>query len=331
MLSPPLSSGCVTARANRTAPPYALLPVMLLWVNLHVSFMLGLLLPGAFMIEALLDPGVQRLRVFASWGGFLLAAWSVVLITPDFVSGVLFPTHLVGMQSLAWIGEWQPPDFFHLQPLEIIILGGLALGFTGKVALPPIRLLMFLGPIHGAMAHIRNEQLLGIAGVMFLAEPLGISLGRGRAEIPVLTWRWLSAGAALIAIVALTARISLPLGPDRTGIAFAATLDAVPPALRAQPVFNDYGLGGQLIFNGVRPFIDSRADLYGDAFLSRYHRILDPDIVELEQVLSDYRIAWTIFPSGHQMVAVLDGVPGWRRLADADDIVIHVRKDEVPQ
>jgi hypothetical protein len=51
--------GLVTARANRTAPAWALLWVMLVWVNLHGSFMLGLLLPVAFMIEALLDPSAS--------------------------------------------------------------------------------------------------------------------------------------------------------------------------------------------------------------------------------------------------------------------------------
>jgi hypothetical protein len=44
--------GLVTARANRTAPSVALLPVMLIWVNLHGSFMIGLLLAGTFLIEA---------------------------------------------------------------------------------------------------------------------------------------------------------------------------------------------------------------------------------------------------------------------------------------
>ncbi len=84
--------GLVTARANRIAPSFALLPVMLLWVNLHGSFMLGLLLPGAFMIEAaarLRD--ADHHRVFMSWAGFILAAWAVALLNPDFLAGVLFP------------------------------------------------------------------------------------------------------------------------------------------------------------------------------------------------------------------------------------------------
>ncbi len=191
--------------------------------------------------------------------------------------------------------------------------------------LPPIRLLLFLGLVYGALTHARNEQLLGIVGALILAEPLGAALGRGGAAKLGRAWRAGPAGAALIAVAALAVRTAWPLSPGRSGLAFAATLDAVPPALRAQPVLNDYSLGGALIFNGVRPFIDSRADLYGDAFLTRYRRIAAPDLPALQRALSEYAIAWTIFPSGEPIVAVMDEMAGWRRLADHDGIVIHAR------
>jgi hypothetical protein len=322
--------GLVTARANQAAPSFALLPVMVLWANLHGSFMLGLLLSGAFMIEALFDPGVDHRRALTSWTGFILAAWLAALLNPDFFAGALFPIHLVAMKSLARIGEWQPTDFSRFQPLELIILAGFALGFSGKVRLPPIRLLMLLGLIHGALSHVRHEQLLGIVGVLILAEPFGICLARGRAEALGWGWRRLAAGAVLIALTALGGRLALPLGPDRTGAAFATTLDHVPPSLREQPVLNEYGLGGQLIFDGVRPFIDSRADLYGDAFLIRYRRIVVPDRAELERALSEYKIVWTIFRSDHPIIQMLDQEPGWRRLAEGNGIVIHVREDQLP-
>jgi hypothetical protein len=280
------------------------------------------------MIEALLDPGASRRQVAIAWGRFIAAAWLVALINPDGLAGVLFPIHLVGMKTLAWIGEWQPTDFSKFQPLEVIILGALALGLSGKLTLPPIRLLLFLGLVHAALSHSRNEQLLGLVGVLIVAEPMGASLGRGAAEPFGPAWRRLPAASVLLVLAALVVRFTLPLSPERTGAAFAATIDAVPPALRAQPVLNEYGLGGDLIFAGIRPFIDSRADLYGDAFLTRYHRIAAPDRTELDRTLSEYHIAWTIFPAGHPIVAVMDERPGWRRLIASDGIVIHVRADQ---
>ena len=320
--------GLVTARARHTAPSLALLPLMVVWVNLHGSFMVGLLLPVAFMIEALLDPAAERRRVMVSWGGFILAAWVLALLNPDLLAGTLFPFHLLGMTSLAQIGEWRPTAFTGLRPTEIIILGGLALGLSGRVRLPPIRLLLFLGLVHGALAHGRHEQLLGILGVLIVAEPLGSSLGRGYAKPSGRKWRLVAAGSALIAVAAFAGRLALPLDALHSGAAFAATLDRVPPAVRARPVLNEYGLGGPLIFNGVRPFIDGRTDLYGDAFVGRYNRIVAPDRSELERALAQFGISWTIFPIGHPLLPVLDQQAGWRRLIEQDGLVIHVREDQ---
>jgi hypothetical protein len=324
-------AGLARARVNRTAPSWTLLPVMLLWVNLHGSFFLGLLLPSAFLIEALLDPGADHRQVFIAWTRFIVAASLVALANPDLLAGVLFPIHLVGMKSLTWIGEWQPPDFTKLQPLELVILGAIALGFSGQMRLPPIRLILFLGLIHAALSSARNEQLVGIVGAFILAEPIGTSLSRGRAQPLGGAWRGVSAVASLIALAALMVRIALPVDPDHAGTPFAAALGTVPPSLRTQPVLNEYSLGGRLIFNGIRPFIDSRADLYGEEFLSRYRRINAADRSELDRTLSEYRIAWTIFPTGHPIISVLDEHPGWRRLVEAGGITIHVRENQLPQ
>lgn len=318
--------GLVKARANRTAPPFLLLPVMLLWVNLHGSFMIGLLLPVALMVEALIEQPANLRAVLRTWSAFILSALAVGQINPDGLDGLLFPIHLVRMSSLAWIGEWEPTDFGRVQPLELVILAGLGLGLSGKVRLPPVRLVLFLGLVHGALSHARNEQLLGIAGALILAQPLGLGLARGPADILGVPYRRIAFCAALMAAVAVVARLALPLGAERTGAAFAAALDEVPVALRTQPVLNEYGLGGQLIFQGIRPFVDSRADLYGDAFLSRYRLITAPKRDALERALSEYGIVWSIFPSGHQIIPVLDQMPGWRRRVDVNGVVIHVRE-----
>jgi hypothetical protein len=285
------------------------------------------------MIEALLDPGADRRAVLRGWGGFIIAAWAVALLNPEGPEALIFPVQLLRMQSLGWIGEWAPINFSHLQPAEIIILAALAVGFSGKVTLPPIRLVMFLGLVHGALSHTRNQQLLGLVGALVLAEPIGVcltaaNLARGRAVPIGSVWRRLSIAAALIAAIALVVRVTLPLSPERSGAAFAAALEAVPKTLRARPVLNDYSLGGALIFNGIRPFIDSRADLYGDDFLARYHRLVFLDRAELARTLSEDHIVWTIFRADNALVPVLDAMPGWHRLSDTNGIIIHIRDSE---
>ena len=49
-----------------------------------------------------------------------------------------------------------------------------------------------------------------------------------------------------------------------------AALAAARDAHVEGPVLNDFSFGGYLMFSGVQPFIDGRAELYGDAFLHEY-------------------------------------------------------------
>ena len=343
-------AGLANARAQRVTPSFWLLPVMLIWVNLHGSFIIGLIMGFALMLEAVCDNPANARRVLSDWTGFLLAAFAVTLLNPDGLSGALFPIQMIGMKSLVWIGEWQPTDFGRIQPLELMILAGLALGLSGAVRLPPMRWLILLGLVHGALAHARNGQLLGLIGILILAEPLGASLGRGGASLglgrggaslgrggaslgpgrggatrlpPV--WRPVATAAAMIALAAMAARLALPLDPGLTGEAFATLVNRVPPAVRATPVLNDYSLGGNLIFAGQRPFIDSRADLYGDAFLTAYRDIAAAGQMPVIATLTRHDIGWTIFPAGHPIVAILDHMPRWHRLLEAEGMIIHAR------
>ena len=90
-------------------------------------------------------------------------------------------------------------------------------------------------------------------------------------------------------------------------------------------MLNDYAFGGYLIFEHVQPFIDGRAELYGDAMMSLYGRLQAGDDAALESALERYGVAWTIFAPDSRIVAVLDREPGWRRLYADATAVIHVR------
>ncbi|HSS13776.1 MAG TPA: hypothetical protein VLL04_07780, partial [Rhizomicrobium sp.] len=99
----------------------------------------------------------------------------------------------------------------------------------------------------------------------------------------------------------------------------------VPRFVRETPVLNDYGFGGYLIWAGVKPFIDSRADLYGDIFLENYATIVSPDKDALAATLAFHHVRWTIFPRQAPVVKLLDATPGWRRFYTDKLAVVHVR------
>jgi hypothetical protein len=106
----------------------------------------------------------------------------------------------------------------------------------------------------------------------------------------------------------------------------ASALGHVPRFVREMPVLNDYGFGGYLIWNGIKPFIDSRADLYGDIFLQNYATIISPDKDALAATLAFHHVRWTIFSAQAPVVKLLDDTPGWHRFYTDKVAVVHVHE-----
>jgi hypothetical protein len=108
-----------------------------------------------------------------------------------------------------------------------------------------------------------------------------------------------------------------------------AALARVPPEIASKPVFNDWLTGGYLIFAGVRPFIDGRAELYGSEFIRNYLRIVRPDASALEETFARHGVVWTLLPPENRANAILDLLPEWCTLYADKAAVVHVRKEHL--
>lgn len=135
---------------------------------------------------------------------------------------------------------------------------------------------------------------------------------------------WLAA-AAVAGFVAI--RLSIPLVPEESEGNPRGLLAAVPGELRTAPVLNGYSFGGPLILNGIRPYIDGRADMYGDAFVKDWRRIVDGDAARFEAAVRRYGLRWTMLPAKMEIVRHLDRSPQWRRIYTDEVGTIHVRQD----
>jgi hypothetical protein len=162
-------------------------------------------------------------------------------------------------------------------------------------------------------------MLAGVCAPILLAGALGQAApARDGKSSPML------AALAALLIAALTAaRLMLPpaLPPGTPDAALAH----VPRVVWETPVLNHYGYGGFLIWNGVKVFIDSRADLYGDPALRNYAAIIAPDQMALAANLASHHVRWTIFPANAPVVKLLDAMPGWRRYYQDKVAVVHIR------
>jgi hypothetical protein len=331
----------VRARSDDAAPPLAAAALMALWANLHGSFVIGLGLGGMLAAEAVLTaPGwPERRRAFIGWALFLGLATLATLATPNLLATWWLPFHLLGQNlALSLLVEWRSPDFQQLQPLELWLLALLFLGLARGVRLPLPRLLMLLLFVHLALKHQRHGDLLAVAGPLLIAPALGpqlrsaagsaahnaARLDRAMAALAAPARRGAVLLAAIVALAAAALTARHPPQPPERVLPEAAVQAAQRARAARGPVFNDYGFGGYLAFVGIPVFIDGRVDMYGDAFVARAVAALQGGAA-LPAVLDDYRIAWTLLPPDSPAVALLDQLPGWRRLYADAIAVVHVR------
>lgn len=311
------TAGLVTAREQRGSPSLWLVPVMLVWANLHGSFAFGLALAAVLAVEAALE---NRAAV-GPWLIFLGASVIATLINPQGLNGLLFPLKLLLLPTTAYIGEWAPADLSYPSPFLMSLLAMVYVLATGKLRLPPLRALLILGLVYLGLAHLRHQMLFGVTAPLLAAPSLGKIWPPTKREIP----GW-AAGAALALVPLLAiARSILPDMRSDDAVTPIAALMHVPAGLRSMPVLNAYEYGGYLIFSGVKVFVDSRADLYPASFYAAYGRLAAGDKTTLTDTLARWQIGWTIFPSNSPTARQLDQLPGWRRLYADTNAVVHVR------
>ncbi|TAJ34615.1 MAG: hypothetical protein EPO67_05820 [Reyranella sp.] len=338
-------AGLVRAVEERRAPDPWLLLCMLLWANLHGGFTLGLLLGGAFALEALLGArdSSERKTLFVAWAKFGVAALLAACITPYGPESILVTLRIFGIgDTLAFISEWKSPDFQKQPMQELILLIALYAALSRGLKLPLLRLLIVLGLLHLYLRYARNAELLAMLAPLALAPLLARqwpalrpdpSAGRGTSladqAVALARPAGIAAVAAAVALSALFGGFMVRYGgitPPSATMPSAAMAFAKQAGLTGR-VLNHYNFGGYLIHAGVPTFIDGRGELYGGDFIKRYADTIGLRGGEpLEQLLEHNRIEWTLMPADQPANRLLARLPGWRQAYADEAAVIFVRE-----
>jgi hypothetical protein len=319
----------LSAAERREAPPFVLVALMTLWANLHGGFVLGLMLIGPIALDAVLNADAPvRLRLLLRWFVFGLVALAASCITPYGWNSLLAARAILNLgEALKLIREWAPADFSFLGPIEAGVLLIIALAFFKGMKLPLMRNVLFVGLLYMALAHIRNADVFALLGPMVVAAPLAAQFG-GRSHAG-LTFPQ-SHGFAVSATVALmlgmvASAFALGRYSPPANVTPAAAV-AILKQHNAQRVFNDYGLGGYMISQGLAPYIDGRTELYGEKFVVEHNaarRLLRP--AEFFELLDRQKIDATLLDRTAPAALILDQVDGWRKIFIDDQVVVHVR------
>jgi hypothetical protein len=322
----------VRARRDDKAPPLYLAPLMVLWANLHGSFLFGLAFTMLFAGEALFEAEtISRARTAVlRWSAFFGASVLAAMATPHGLNGLLFPIQLIGMNAaIETVYEWQASSISNNASLILWIFLLLFPALLLGVRLPICRLIMFMLLLYMAFAHRRHSELLGLAAPLLVKDAIADRLSRSVPSFTSSNWGVLAPPAVKVSLVSISiAAVSIAAlvfcrdvgrAPDK--YTPAAALAAVKARGINGPVLNAYNFGGYLIFRGYEPFVDGRVDMYGNEFMSRYVA-LDQLVALLEQ----YHIAWTIFEPANPRTTVMDNLAGWSRFYADAATVVHLRQ-----
>lgn len=311
------------SESGRT-PDYALLLVMVLWVNVHGSFMLGLVILAFIAVESVL----RHPATWKAWLGFVIATLLACLLNPVGWKLLVFTIKMPLLTTLTYLTEWSPPRFTGLNPLALSVVFLVSLGLMGRLRISPIRLALLLLLLFQAVHHARYVSLFGLLAPFLVAR--GIRPSRPTATQDVhsnaaLSW---TMGVAVFFTCAMLCW-QLQNRPYQPGsrITPSRAVDRMMSQSVMGKGLNFFNYGAYLIYRGVPVFIDGRLDVYGDAHMQNYLAIVDTkEPVDLQTKLDELGISWTLFPRDDSINALLLHHPAWKLIHEDEQSMLFVRR-----
>ena len=316
---------------------WALPGLMVPWVNLHAGYMSGLLLLGTFLVGQWMNgTRPSSPSVGGTPGRYLAVAGATVaatLLNPHGVEILLYPFSYAGSDnaSMKFITEWQSPDFHYLY---FFIFGGSLLALMVVPIRRPIDwaitlpLLLFTAM---SLQSVRMIPFYAIAAAPVLATrlplpPSGIAIQRRAQASP---WNWLLLPLCLAAMGStLVLSDRTQWGPEpRTNGYPAGGVRFLKEAGMNGRLVNTFHWGGYLIWSFYperRVFVDGRPDMYGDAFMDDFGKLLDAR-PGWEEVLDRYGVEVALLEKDSRTATLLTATGRWRELFRGEIEVVLVR------
>ncbi len=342
---------------------WALVPIFILWSNLHAGYALGLLLLGAFLAGEIFNrlvwnPGTMPLsnRELLQLLGFSVLSGIAVLANPNGIETWLVPFRTVGVGAIQkLISEWASPDFHELGQqvmLLLFLLGVVSFAFSRK-RVDGTDLLPFL--LFGYLAFVarRNFGPFALAAAPAISRALGsaaLDWWEGfRRQLPAIAetlaariaasqnrpppaWLRKTLNLGLFAAISLAAlvkmyAVSCPPVID-VYLSQSFPVQAVAWIETNQPpglLFNSYNWGGYLTWQLPQypVFIDGRTDLYNDEIIDQWLEVVNMG-PGWQETLDRWKIRLVLLEPSQPVVKGLEAA-GWKRYYADSQAVIYGR------
>jgi hypothetical protein len=320
--------------------------LMLLWVNLHAGYALGIGLMVLFLAGDCLDfafgikegPTAMRFRALSL---AILGCLAVVPLNPYGVAMYSYPLQTLRSRTMqSYIGEWFSPDFHQARyfPGLAMILGTVALPALSPRRLRPREILLLSVTTYAALRSVRHIPIYALVASPILSTMVLAWMQermRGlKSKQSSMTPAKALLNAVLLAcfLVFLVVRVRWVTNRQEqseakelpaAAVSFIATRR--PPA----PILNHYNWGGYLIWRlypEYRVYIDGRADLYGDAFMDDLATTYYLRGDSWRNPFEKWGIRTVVLPPDAPLVTALRALPDWETQYSDNQAVVLTKK-----
>lgn len=319
-----------------------ILPVLsLLWVNLHIYFLLGLGTIGLFVVEQLLRERqrLEKNRFFTLAGVFLLCILAS-LLNPHGLTGLLYPFnvfHNYGYtiqenQNIFFLQSLFPSLSIRFFEISTVVLF-LSLSIAGKRTQLIDWFLAITFTVIGAMA-IRNFPMFVIAVFVPFTSSLTITTHKLQGWLnPALKKR-----VALICIICLSALLLWQIDYQTSKHPLSAAVVKSSSGAAAYflthhlsgPIFNNFDIGSDLeyrLYPREKVFVDGRPEAYPASFFQSVYIPMQQNPALFQRVAAQYHFQTIIFshtdqtPWAETFLAWISKDPTWK-ITYLDDTMI---------
>lgn len=335
-------------RGSATRLIWLLPPLMLLWVNLHGGYVLGLVLIALALAGLALDGLFERssygelLKRLAPLALVLLACALVVPLNPNGLRMFSYPFEtLTSTVMQEHIEEWFSPNFHQARflPLAMLMFATFVMLALSSRRARLSDLLMLSATGYAVLRSGRHLPIFAFAAVPLLAEHASLYLKRfQRTSCPATTENSSSMQKAVPRLALLAVALCLSLINVRQVVARQLETEAQRFPMRAVefirsenlpgPIFNWYDWGGYLIWKLYperRVYIDGRADVYGDRFITEFLRTTRGQ-GDWREPLSRFDVRTVIVKTDSPLASLLEREEGWSKAFADSQAVIFVKR-----
>jgi hypothetical protein len=333
---------------------YLQIPLMLLWVNLHAGFIIGIILNGIYlfgnMVELISSPSPERSiykKKVIFLGLITVVCLIVSLVNPYGYQILLFPFKLITEKFIMNnIGEYLSPNFHSAWaiPFEAFLLFTLAVLAFSKERLNLVELLLILLFLHMSLYSARYIPLFSIMAAPIVAKQLKRLLATSNGKFFDFLNRkgasfsemdaagkdfiWPAVVFLIIVVLLFSGQLKADFDPDNKPVAASIFLEK--EHINGN-MFNNDEFGDYFIYRNYpayKVFIDGRNDMYGVEKLKEYHRVINFEH-GWEDILEKYNITWIIYDSSSPLSRYLMQNKNWRLIYS--DKVASIFLKETPE